>query len=133
MQEHDNPNWVHDFAASLKTTIEEMLQNNNVELGDRRIIVTIDADEIKVKTMTRLPKKPKQKRIPSETIKRIEEAKQILKGRRDLIYVVTLLINLANELKKLHAEDLPDNSKQVLLSAATEVKQSLSTITKEVR
>lgn len=116
------------FMDELRSKFEQFIKNENIELGDQRIIMTIDAQGIKTKIVVPLPKKEKKPHIETKVMKQIEEAKQVLKGKRDLIYVVTLLINLANELKKLHVLELSENGKQIFTSAATEVRTNLSCV-----
>lgn len=116
------------FVEELAEKVQHLLNVEHPALEDKRIIVTIDAQGIKTKIVVPLPKKEKKPRIETKVMKQIEEAKYALKGKRDLIYVVTLLINLANELKKLHVLELSENGKQIFTSAATEVRTNLSCV-----
>lgn len=114
-----------------KEKIEEFV-NENIELGEQRIIVTIDSNGVKTKIVTPLPKKQRKTRIAPEMAKRVQEAKEALKGRRDLIYVVTLLFSLINELKKINVSELPSEAQETLISAASDVRANLANMTKKI-
>lgn len=120
------------FIDDLKESIQDVIEKDNIELGEQRIIVTVDANGIRTKVVTQLARKPRESKFDSKTAKRLQEAKQVLKGRRDLIYIVTLLISLSNELKKIKADDLIEGSRKLLTSAAVEVQSGLASLTKEI-
>lgn len=120
------------FIDDLKDSIEEVIKNDNIELGEQRIIVTIDSNGVKTKIVTPLPKKPRESRIPPEEARKIAEVKALLRGKRDLTYIFTLLISLSAELKKFDINILPEDGKKTLLLILEKTRDNLNSITKGV-
>lgn len=121
-----------ELIQRLKYNIETILNEQKTQFDNKRIIITIDTEGIKVKLVTPLLKRSKQSKFDSKAIKKIEEAKKVLRGKRDLMYVVTLLISLEQELGKIKKSDLIENSKSILVASATGVRNELTSLIKEI-
>jgi hypothetical protein len=94
-------------------------------LGERRVVIIVDKAEVKTKIVVPIVREKKPSRLAPEFIQRIQEAKKTLKGKRDAMYLFTLLMSLSSELKKMKMSTFDTQSLSIIAPAMNAVEQEL--------
>jgi len=115
------------LADVLKRKVEEVVDKADVKavFDGNKIILMVDKDGVKTKIVIPTTKKSRLSRLEPELVEKIRRVKEVLKGKRDSIYLFTLLMSLHNELLKMKIEKVDEESRKVLVPAMDLVEKDL--------
>ena len=116
---------LEELTIFLKVRIEKMKLNQLTYFNGNRIIITIDKNEVRTKIVVPIIREKKPPRLAPEFIRRIQEVKKVLKGKRDAIYLFTLIMSLHSELIKAKISQMDNQSKEVIIPAMNMIEQDL--------
>ena len=94
-------------------------------IGDNKVVILIDKEQVKTKIVVPAIREKKPSRLAPEFIRRIQEVKKTLKGKRDSIYLFTLLMSLHSELQKMKMDKLDIQSRDIIVPAMDVVGKDL--------
>jgi hypothetical protein len=119
---------LEEFVKGLKSKIEVFISPADVKtsIDGNRVMIMIDKEEVKTRIIIPVAKVKRPSRLEPEEVIKLREFKRILKGKRDSIYLVTLLMSLHSELKKMNFSKLDNQSKDIIVPALNTVEQDFT-------
>ena len=94
-------------------------------IGENKIVLVVNKDEVSIKVVAPVVREKKPSRLAPEFVQKIQEAKKTLKGKRDAMYLFTLLMSLSSELKKLKLGKMDAQSRSIIIPAMNIVEQAI--------
>lgn len=122
-----------NIVVMLKEQLNKLKEINDIKecLKQYKISILFTKDETLVKIYLPLKRK-KVERLSPELQQKIQRVKELLKGKRDAIYLYTLLLSLHNELQKVQfLQKLDIESQNILLPAIDIIKRDLTLMIEE--
>ena len=118
---------VEALADALKNKVEEIVKKEEIKVcfDGNKIILYVDKDGVKSKIVVPVEVKKRPSRLEPELVEKIRRVREILKGKRDSIYLFTLLMSLHSELGKVSVIKLDEESRKVLVPAMGLVEKDL--------
>ena len=118
---------VQALADTLKSKVEEIMTKEDVQacIDGNKIILVVGKGEVKTKVVVPVPRQKHPSKLEPELVEKIKRVRSVLKGKRDSIYLFTLLMSLHSELGKVKVEKLDDESRGVLIPAMSLVEKDL--------
>jgi len=118
---------VEALADTLKKEVESWMGRHQLEavFDGNKIILMVDKDGVKTKIVIPVVSKKRPSRLEPELVEKIRRVREILKGKRDSIYLFTLLMSLHSELSKVDVVKLDEESREILVPAMGLVEKDL--------
>lgn len=118
---------IRDFFHKL---IDEIIQaeDNSKAFNGNKISILISHDSVVTKVIRPTPARAKVERVTPQESEQVTKIRKVLKGKRDSMYLFTLMNSLEGELGKL--SQLDEESKEALAPIVLSMKDKLTRVIK---
>ena len=117
---------VEGLADALKRSVENICKGASVKgyMGEDKIVLVVSANDVKARIAAKQEvKKRKPSPLTEEERGKVKEIRRVLKGSMDAMYVVTLILRVREEFRKLSLKALEPMKLQVVKRAVQELEK----------